>query len=178
MTSEEQEKKCNCEENCNCECDCENNKCEKGCVCESEKSDISSEVCSAEQDEKSDSASEVAESKEDEKNYITFDQFKKVEMTIGKIVEVEVVEDADKLLKLTVDFGDMGTRQIVSGIREYFEDPQSIVGKRVPFATNLQPRTIRGLESNGMIVAVSDKNGNGFSLLEAGEHITPGSSLS
>jgi len=157
MTTEtaEEEKGCTCNTDCNCECDCENNKCDDTCLCETKDS------------------AEV-----EEKNYITFDTFKKVEMTVGKIASVEVVEDADKLLKLSVDFGDMGTRQIISGIREYFEDPQSIVGKLVPFATNLEPRTIRGLESNGMIVAVSDKNGNGFSLLEAGENITPGSSLS
>lgn len=109
---------------------------------------------------------------------INYDDFKKVEMTIGKILEVEVVPDADKLLKLTVDLGEEEPRQIVSGIREFFEDPQELVGKRCPFATNLEPRTIRGLESNGMIVAVSDKDGNGFSLLEAGDNISPGSTLS
>jgi len=111
-------------------------------------------------------------------DYILIDDFKKVEITIGQIKDVEVVEGADKLLKLTVDLGEDEPRQIVSGIREYFEDPQALVGKRVPFATNLQPRTIRGLESNGMIVAVSDKEGNGFSLLEAGNNITPGSKIS
>lgn len=109
---------------------------------------------------------------------ISIDDFKKVEITIGQIKDVEVVEGADKLLKLTVDLGEEEPRQIVSGIREYFEDPQSLIGKRVPFATNLEPRTIRGLESNGMIVAVSDKEGNGFSLLQAGDNITPGSKIS
>jgi methionyl-tRNA synthetase len=112
------------------------------------------------------------------KDYITIDDFHKVEITIGKILEVDIVEDADRLLKLKVDLGEEGPRQIISGIREFFEDPQELVGKRVPFATNLQPRTIKGLESNGMIVAVSDKEGNGFSLLEAGENISPGSKIS
>jgi len=110
-------------------------------------------------------------------NYINFKDFQKVEMTIGEILTVEIVEDADKLLRLTVDLGEEEPRQIVSGIREYFEDTQSIVGKKCPFATNLEPRTIRGLESNGMIIAVSDKDGNGFSLLEAGENISPGSKI-
>jgi methionyl-tRNA synthetase len=109
---------------------------------------------------------------------ITFDDFKKVEITIGKILEVEIVEDADKLLKLKVDLGEDEPRQIVSGIREYFEDEQELVGTLCPFATNLEPRTIRGLESNGMIVAVSDKDGNGFSVLKAGDNITPGSRVS
>lgn len=108
---------------------------------------------------------------------ITYDDFKKVEMTIGKILSVEVVPDADKLLRLSVDLGEEEPRQIVSGIRMYFDDPEELVGKRCPFVTNLEPRTIRGLESNGMIVAVNDKEGNGFSLLEVGEHISPGSRL-
>ena len=82
---------------------------------------------------------------------INIDDFYKVEITIGKILEVEVVENADKLLKLKVDTGEEEPRQIVSGIRAFFEDPQELVGKRVPFATNLEPRTIKGLESNGML---------------------------
>ena len=109
---------------------------------------------------------------------ISIDEFKKVEITIGKILAVEIVPDADKLLKLTVDLGEEVPRQIVSGIRTFFEDPQSLVGKLCPFATNLEPRTIRGFESNGMIMAVSDKNGNGFSLLQADENISPGSRIS
>ena len=114
----------------------------------------------------------------EEKKYISIDDFHKVEITIGQIKEVEVVENADKLLKLKVDTGEGELRQVVSGIREFFEDPQELVGKRVPFATNLKPRTIKGLESNGMIVAVSDKDGGGFSLLNADDNISPGSKIS
>lgn len=110
--------------------------------------------------------------------HISIDAFKKIEITIGEIKAVEVVPDADKLLRLTVDVGEAEPRQILSGIRMYFEDPQTLVGKRVPFATNLEPRVIRGLTSQGMIMAVSDKNGNGFSLLEVSDNITPGSRVS
>jgi methionyl-tRNA synthetase len=155
MTTDTEDKKCTCDPDCNCECACEKGDCDEACLCET-KDGV----------------------KVEEPAYISIDDFKKVEITIGKILEVEVVEGADKLLKLTVDTGDESPRQVISGIREYFDDPQSIVGKRVPFATNLQPRTIRGHESNGMIVAVSDKEGNGFSLLEAGDNITPGSTIS
>lgn len=109
---------------------------------------------------------------------INIEDFKKVEAIIGEIKSVEVVEGADKLLKLEVDLGEEESRQILSGIREYFEDPQELVGKKCPFVANLEPRTIRGFESNGMIMATSDKEGNGFSLLEAGEDITPGSKVS
>jgi len=84
---------------------------------------------------------------------ISYDDFAKLEITLGEIKEVEVVEDADKLLKLTVDFGEESPRQIISGIREYFENPGELVGKRCPFLTNLETRVIRGLESQGMILA-------------------------
>ena len=90
-----------------------------------------------------------------ESEKISYDDFAKVEMILGTILSVEVVPDADKLLKLEVDMGEETPRQILSGIREYFEDPQSLVGKQCPFVANLAPRTIRGLESNGMIVAAN-----------------------
>jgi methionyl-tRNA synthetase len=93
---------------------------------------------------------------------ITYDDFAKVDIRIGEIMSVEIVEDADKLLKLTVDVRDGinedGTplyRQILSGIRTHFEDPQILVGQKYPFVINLEPRTIRGFESHGMIVAAS-----------------------
>ena len=86
---------------------------------------------------------------------ISYDDFAKLEIKIGTIRSVEIVPDADKLLRLEVDFGEEELRQIVSGIRTYYEDIQVLVGKQCPFITNLQPRTIRGLESNGMILAAS-----------------------
>jgi len=84
---------------------------------------------------------------------ITYDDFAKLEITIGEIRAVESVDGADKLLKLTVDFGEEQPRQIISGIRLYFDDPQALVGKKCPFLTNLEHRTIRGLESEGMLLA-------------------------
>ncbi len=89
---------------------------------------------------------------------ISYDYFAALEIRIGEIRAIEVVEDADKLLKLTVDFGELGERQIVSGIRTYFDDPQTLVGKQCPFLTNLEHRTIRGLESQGMILAASHED--------------------
>jgi methionine--tRNA ligase beta chain len=88
---------------------------------------------------------------------ISYDDFSKLEMTIGTILSVEIVENADKLLKLMVDVGESEPRQIVSGIRTYFEDPEELVGKKCPFLTNLEPRMIRGLESQGMILAASSE---------------------
>lgn len=108
---------------------------------------------------------------------ITIDDFKKVDIRIGKILTVEPVPDTDKLLRLTVDFNEEEPRQVVSGIREFFEDPQELVGKQCPFVTNLEPRTIRGLESQAMIFAASTDEG-AFSILEpTGGDITPGTKL-
>ncbi len=84
---------------------------------------------------------------------INYDDFAKLEIKIGTILSAEIVPEADKLLKLTVDVGEAEPRQIVSGIREYFSEPEVLVGKQCPFLTNLEPRTIRGLESQGMILA-------------------------
>ncbi|MSU56243.1 MAG: hypothetical protein EXS51_02975 [Candidatus Taylorbacteria bacterium] len=138
---------------------------------------------------------------------INFDDFKKVEITVGKILSAEKVPETDKLLKLSVDFGvkatttpqispspttpSVGTdtppqaggeeaeepkrdiRQIISGISAYFPDPQMLVGKKCMFVTNLEPRTIKGLESNGMLFAVSTEDGK-FSLLEPNREIPEG----
>ena len=74
---------------------------------------------------------------------ISIDDFKKVEIKIGEIKSAEKAENADKLLRLEVNFGDH-TRQIVSGIAEYYPEPNDLVGKKCPFITNLEPRNIRG----------------------------------
>jgi methionyl-tRNA synthetase len=106
-----------------------------------------------------------------EKDIISYDDFAKLEIRIGTIKEVEVVEGADRLLKLTVDCGEEEPRQIISGIREYFEDIQVLVGRQCPFLINLEPRTIRGLESQGMILAVGQST---FSLLQPEHEVEPG----
>jgi methionyl-tRNA synthetase len=84
--------------------------------------------------------------------YISIDDFKKVRIQIGEIMSVEPIEGSDKLLKLRVNFGNE-ERQVLSGIKAYFEDPQVLVGKRSPFVTNLPPRVMMGLESQAMILA-------------------------
>ena len=106
---------------------------------------------------------------------INFDDFKKVEIKIGEIVEVEQIEGSEKLLKLKVSFGEE-ERQILSGIKNFYEDPQVLVGKKVPFVTNLEPRKMMGFESQGMILAVLD--GDNFSLLEANPQISSGAQVS
>lgn len=127
---------------------------------------------------------------------ITIDDFQKIEIKIGKILSVEKVPETDKLLKLSVDFSEVGPRQIISGVAMYFADLQELVGKKCAFVTNLEPRIIKGLESQGMILAVSGlkpQNGSSdqnsvsglglitensfFSLLEAKEDVPTGSQI-
>ncbi len=96
---------------------------------------------------------------------ISYKDFTKLDIRIGTVEAVEIVEGADKLLKLTVNLGEKDEegnetkRQIVSGIREFFNDPQYLVGKQCPFVANLEPRVIRGFESQGMIMAASTDDG-------------------
>ena len=113
---------------------------------------------------------------------INYDDFKKLDLRMGKILEVEVVEDADKLLRCQVDVGDKDEegdvvpRQILSGIREYIEDPQSLVGRMFPYLVNLKPRTIRGHESQGMILA--GKYEDTIMLFNPSEDVPPGTPIS
>ena len=88
---------------------------------------------------------------------IVFDDFAKIDLRVGTIVAAEKVEKADKLLKLQVNLG-TETRTIVSGIALHFE-PDAIVGKQVTVVTNLAPRKMRGIESNGMILMAEDADG-------------------
>ncbi len=91
--------------------------------------------------------------------------FKRLDIRVGTITTAAKIEGADTLLRLTVSFG-TETRTIVSGIATYYPDPGALVGISAAFAYNLAPRTIRGIESQGMILAALDKSGN-FSLLHA-----------
>jgi methionyl-tRNA synthetase len=91
-------------------------------------------------------------------NYISIDDFVKVELKIGQVLEAERVPKADKLLRLQVDLG-TEKRQVLAGMAQYYT-PEEIVGKSVVVVTNLAPRTMRGYESQGMILAASDDAGN------------------
>jgi methionyl-tRNA synthetase len=84
---------------------------------------------------------------------ITIDDFARVDLRVGTVIEAERVKGADKLLRLVIDLG-FEKRQVVAGIAKAYE-PESLPGRKVVVAANLQPRKLRGLESNGMIVAAS-----------------------
>jgi len=124
---------------------------------------------------------------------ITFDDFLKVEMKVGKVLSAEKLPNADKLLKLSVDFGtremevgdleakktvlssESDVRQVISGIALAFPDSTVLVGKKFVFVVNLEPRKIKGFESQAMILASGE--GETFSLFSPTKDVSPGSSL-
>ena len=87
------------------------------------------------------------------KDEIKFDKFDKVELKVAEIKEVSKVEGADKLLKFRLDAGDEGDRQILSGIAQWYPNPEELVGKKVIAVTNLKPRKMRGEVSQGMLLS-------------------------
>ncbi len=111
----------------------------------------------AKETEKKESSQKTPSAGGGAKAEIQFDDFAKIDLKVGTIVSAEKVEKADKLLKLQVDLG-FETRTIVSGIALHFE-PAAIVGKQVTVVTNLAPRKMRGIESNGMILMAEDADG-------------------
>ena len=116
-----------------------------------------------------------AQEKEKEKTpEITIDDFAKVELRIGEIIACEKVAKSSKLLHETVKFGNE-TRSIVSGIAKHYT-PEEMVGKKVAFVTNLPPRTVCGVLSEGMILAAEDEDGN-LSLVIADKDIKSGAKL-
>jgi methionyl-tRNA synthetase len=104
---------------------------------------------------------------------ITLEEFKKVDIAVGKILSAEKIPNTDKLLKLSVDLGENTPRQIVSGISLYIPDCSVLVGRKCMFVANLETRMIHGFESQGMILAVSTEDGK-FSLLEPNNEIPVG----
>lgn len=88
---------------------------------------------------------------------ISFDEFKKLDLRVGKIINAEKVEGSEKLIKLTVDIGD-GERQLLAGIKQYY-DPEELNNRKVVVVANLEPRTIMGLESQGMLLAADTLEG-------------------
>lgn len=108
-----------------------------------------------------------------DKERISIDEFAKIEVKVGTVLSAERVPETDKLLRLSVEFGEeTGPRQIVSGISAYVTQPEDLVGRQLAFVTNLEPRTIKGLESNGMLFAVGE--GETFAFMTPDRPVPPG----
>ncbi|WP_229244070.1 methionine--tRNA ligase [Emticicia sp. CRIBPO] len=106
---------------------------------------------------------------------ITFDDFAKLDIRIGKILEAEPMPKSKKLLKFLIDDG-LEKRTILSGIAEHFS-PEEMIGKQVTFIANLAPRKMMGVESNGMILMAEDKDGS-LSLLQPHKEVWSGATVS
>ena len=111
---------------------------------------------------------------EEGKPEVAYDDFAKLDIRIGKVIAAEFVPETDKLIKCTVDLGDLGTRTIVSGIAQW-KKPEELVEKLLPYIVNLAPRTLRGVESQGMLLAASDESG--VALIEPERIVPPGTPL-
>lgn len=113
---------------------------------------------------------------------INYEDFKKVELKIGKILAAERVEGSEKLVKLTIDdgtrteTGEIVSRQVVAGIGKKYA-PEELVGEQIAFVANLEPRKLMGLESNGMILAAHDAEGLPIILCPLTD-VSPGSEIS
>lgn len=99
-----------------------------------------------------------------ENNNISFSEWEKIDMRNAEILEVEDIEGADKIYKLKVDLG-TETRTIVAGMKPYYTRDE-LIGKRIIILANLEPRTIRGIESKGMVLAVSNGDHSEVKLLQ------------
>ncbi|MFQ9314790.1 methionine--tRNA ligase [Dysgonomonas mossii] len=106
-----------------------------------------------------------------QKPNVAFDDFSKLDLRVGKVLECVKVPKADKLLQFLIDDG-MGKRTIISGIAAWYK-PEELVGKQVCFIANLEPRKLKGIESQGMILSVEDGQGN-LSLITPSKDVEPG----
>jgi methionyl-tRNA synthetase len=125
-------------------------------------------------------AAEAAPTKSQEANaeapkseYIGIDDFAKLDLRIGKVLECGFVEGSDKLLRFKLDAGDLGERQIFSGIRASYDEPEKLVGRNVVFIANLAPRKMRFGLSEGMILSAGF-DGGALALLDADSGAEPG----
>ncbi len=105
---------------------------------------------------------------------ITIDDFAKVELKVGTIIKAEEVEGSGKLIKLMVDLAEENPRQILAGVKQWYE-PADLIGKQVVVVANLEPRKMMGLESQGMMLAAESEDGPVF--LTVPKKVTPGSKI-
>lgn len=103
---------------------------------------------------------------------IIIDDFLKVDIRVGTVLEAEEVEGSEKLIKQRVDFGELGEKQILSGIKKWYK-PSQLVGKQFVYVVNLEPRLMMGLESEGMILTA----GENLSILKPSKKVSPGSKI-
>jgi len=99
---------------------------------------------------------------------ISIDDFKKTELKVGKVLKVEEIEGLDKLYKLTVDLGEERPRTILAGVKEFLKK-EELKGKSIIVVANLEPKEVRGVLSEGMLLAAEDAEGRPTIISPAGE---------
>ena len=104
---------------------------------------------------------------------ISFEDFKKIDFRVGKVLKAENIEDAESLIRLKVDFGVFGERSILSGIKKWYK-PEELEGKNYIFVFNLEPKKMMGEESQGMIMAAETEDGEKCVLLIPDKDIEAG----
>ena len=116
---------------------------------------------------------------DDAKPTITYDDFLRLDLRVARVLSVEDHPNADKLIVLQIDLGGE-QRQIIAGLKAHLDDPQSLVGRNIVVVANLVPRKMRGLESNGMLLAASceSEDDRRVICLTTMEDIAPGSAVS
>lgn len=126
--------------------------------------------------QKTEGETQETEEELEEKTFITIDDFIKVELRVGQVLEAERVPKSDKLLRFMVDVGEESPRQILAGIAEHYE-PESLIGKKIVVVANLAPRKLRGFESQGMVCAASVGDGDKPVLATFSEDVPNGARL-
>ena len=106
---------------------------------------------------------------------VSIDDFGRLDLRVGTVTECHKVPKADKLLQFSIDDG-TGMRTIVSGIAKYYPNPEQLVGRQVCFVANFAPRKLKGVESQGMILSVADKDGS-LALLEPDRLVANGCNI-
>ena len=107
---------------------------------------------------------------------INFDDFSKIDFRVGKVVKAENIEGADSLMRLKVDFGTLGERTILSGIKKWYE-PKDLEGNNYIFVYNLESKKMMGEDSQGMIMAAEDEDSQNCVLLVPEADISPGTKV-
>ncbi len=105
---------------------------------------------------------------------ISYEDFEKLDLRVAEIIEVEEIAGADKLYKLTLDVGELGERTICAGIKNYYS-ADDLKGKKIILLANLAPRKLKGIESQGMLLAASTENHEEVVLLVPESDIEVGS---
>ncbi len=107
---------------------------------------------------------------------VSYTDFAKLDLRVGKIIEVENHPNADKLLVMTVDLGEKEPRTIVAGLKQFYKKAE-LKGKKTVFITNLEPKVLKGIESNGMILAAENSDKTKVIFLEPEKDIETGSKI-